>query len=286
MKRYSELLYPLDQQPEILQGIGSSIKFIGDGGEFEGLIVGKKESASKVQSDYISSFEAFSMRKNPIMFSLKPMRELLNMYRNNKKKTTSLLSNVTLYIYGSFNFRCIIDKEYGSIDLENLLMSFKRVNLYETYFAEAGNGNANRTTMPGLYSHIDARCEINDLFWSTLVRLIHLWNDHIKIQMASNHDATSKNILERIACDDQQMVLADFGLAAMYWTVDPPGIVVEKISFHPDTKYTVPIMASRTINLTSDQSIKTQRSNIFLYKNISIKEIETTLLEIIQSKNL
>jgi len=81
------------------------------------------------------------------IYCTKPPRELLDYYSKNPIDAENLFKNITLYIYGSFNFRCIYD-DYPSEMLLKMLSCFGEVYLYESFYATKDSNNINPQNTP------------------------------------------------------------------------------------------------------------------------------------------
>lgn len=78
----------------VIQGLGSHRLFVDDGKEFDDL------DNIEYKINYITAVSEFASTNDPIMFSLKPMRELVEEYIKNSGLITKLIKNVTLYTCG------------------------------------------------------------------------------------------------------------------------------------------------------------------------------------------
>jgi ankyrin repeat protein len=233
----------------IIEGMKSDKKFIYDGHEFNNL------SQFKSTECYLKRFQEFSSGQNPIMFSLKPMRELVNEYIKSPNTIKQMISNVTLYVYGSFNFRCITWKYKD--ELLNLLRGFKKVCIYESFFVSGNENSINKVNASELYTFM--KNNKNDYF-DALFRLTENWNkyiseDAIKCLSDKNLDKDACNreqkILDNIrGNEDFQYVLADFGLAAIYRHIDP--IPVKNLQFNSYTSF----------------DLSDENTNIYVYQKI------------------
>lgn len=84
------------------------------------------------------------------MIGLKPMRELVLLYKQHPDQMSQLLSKVTWYVYGGFNFRCIND----TTALLSMLTRFKKVYIYESFHATGQQNSVNKTNCPELYQKL------------------------------------------------------------------------------------------------------------------------------------
>lgn len=249
----------------IIEGIGSKTKFSMDGKEFD-----KLPDVLQCNENYLLRFIEFANSDNPIMFSFKPMRELIQEYIKNPELTTKLLSNITLYCYGGFNFRCLFS-EYKK-ELLEVLHLFKRVNIYESFFVSGSDNSVNKNTMPGLYKIFKEKN--NKPYYTALSKLIYNWNVDIKerftksIQNPELDDDSKKRhqkVLDNIGDHlDFQMVLADFGLAAIYDKIEPKPI--KNLSFTNYTQF-------EWINDTQE------KTNLYAYHNIKTDLIEKHIIK-------
>lgn len=142
MKKYCQLLN--NTSAIIIYGMNSSKPFPNDGKEFDVL---PNDIPSNI--NYLDNFIALSKCKNPIMFSLKPMKELLHEFAKNKDLIKSLVKNIELYLYGSFNIRSILTEHKGNVI--ELLQNFKKVCIYESFYATGEQNSINKLNFPILY---------------------------------------------------------------------------------------------------------------------------------------
>ena len=249
-------------EPILIQGIGSMKDFSLDGKEFDGL------ANNNCTENYLKQFIKFANSKNPVMFSFKPMRELLAEYIKNPELIKSLVSEVILYVYGGFNFRCLFNEKQKLLDL---LHCFNKVYIYETFFVLGENNSMNKKNSNRLYKYI---IEHPNKYFETMFKLTYNWNKNIINDMAEslknpNLDHSTRNqhrkvIDNVIGNEDFQFVVADFGLAIVYEKIKP-----------------YPISNLRFENYTIfDWSDKP--TNMYAYKDISIKHIEELILNYLQ----
>ena len=137
-----------------------------------------------------------------VVYGLKPLRELLGSHGD--------LSNTTLYVYGSFNFRTLLFT--GEPRLLPLLRSFKQVHLFETVPILGSDNSADRNKLPKFFERYGEE-------FPELNGLIADWNFHIFkecYQNLINPEKTdvpkdrSREIIHSIAdSNGQQFVFAD-----------------------------------------------------------------------------
>ena len=162
------------------------------------------------------TMERFNVAENfddpDVVYCLKPLRELLGSHGD--------LSNITLYVYGGFNFRTLLFA--GESRLLPLLESFKEVHLFEALpilmpvvlddIREGSNNSADCNKLPKFFERYGKEFpELNEL--------IADWNFHIFkecYQNLINPEKTdvpknrSREIIHSIAdSNGQQFVFAD-----------------------------------------------------------------------------
>lgn len=259
MIQYSKLLETLNAT--IIQGMNSDKDFVLDGKEFDDL------TNDICYTDYMTEFKRFCKLDNPIMVSLKPMRELLDEYNKDPTGIKNLVSNITLYVYGSFNFRCILG-QYKT-QLLDLLSAFKKVCLYESYYVSGSNNSINKTNTPELYELIS---KTNNAYFKLLLKLTHNWNISIIEDCRStlNSENCSSDTAERenkiinsiLGNEDFQFVIADFGLAAIYDKIEP--IPITNLNF--DNWYTA-------------FKETTEPTSLYAFRNVPMSTIVDNLIE-------
>lgn len=260
IKKYMELLPSLN--PILIEGVGSDAKFEFDGKEFNSL----DSTCENIHTDsYENNFKKFSQSQNPIMISLKPLRELM-MYRDS---LSPYLKNVTLYVYGGFNFRCIYSESNSQLDLINLLSMFKKVVIYESFYVSGTNNSIDKYTSPKIYSLLQDQ---NNEFFKTLMKLIKNWNIHILnkkknalITATDEHEIKRiqkiiNNVNDKI---DFQLVLADFGLTAIFDKIEPEKVATMKFEN----------------GFTKLDFGESTSSNIYAYRNIPFETIEKMIID-------
>lgn len=259
MKRYTQLLN--NSTAVIIQGFGSMKAFPNDGDEFDNL------GNSGCDQYYLENFLKFSSSSNPVMFSLKPMRELLNEYNKNKGMIINAVKNIELYLYGSFNFRCVL-KEHKN-NLIELLNNFKKVCIYESFYATGEQNSINKNNYPLLYNYFIEHS--NDPYIETLIKLTTIWNCHLRDEFKTHlknetrieRIKRSQKVIDNIiGHEDFQYVLADFGLVAVYDTIEP--VPIKNLRFDDDgyTKF--------------DDSL--EESNMYVYRDVDFNTIEQLIL--------
>jgi hypothetical protein len=259
MKRYCQLLG--NDHAIVIQGFRSKKPFPNDGKEFDYL------ENEQNNEDYMTHFKKFATSSNPTMFSLKPMRELTKYFAEDKNQVKELTKNVTLYVYGGFNFRCLV-REFGS-ELLELLHSFKKVCIYESHHATRQN-SVTKKNFPLLYNHFQKHS--NDPYIQILSKLTKIWNCHLLDEMKERLEIEpdQKNVerLNKIISDiegneDFQFVLADFALTSIYDKIEP--YPIKNLRFDEEGY------------LKFDDT--TDPTNIYTYKNIEISAIEKHIID-------
>ncbi|QKF93517.1 hypothetical protein QKU48_gp0059 [Fadolivirus algeromassiliense] len=245
----------------IIQGFGSKKPFHDDGKEFD--FIDKKECHEK----YLDNFKIFAESPDPIMVCIKPLRELVDEYTINPELIKKLVSNIELYVYGGFNFRCLL-RNYEKKLLE-LFDAFKKVCIYESFYVSGENNSVKKFNFPKLYHHLIQYSESSkyNLFYRTLLKLTYNWNIHLKNEMIEllknekNIDKykRSEKVIHDIEGNEEfQYVLADFGLAAVYRDIEPQPI--KNLRF--ENWYT-------KFDETDDD-----KTNLYVYKDINLSLIE------------
>lgn len=212
--------------PLILYGKSSNRPFQGDGEEFETTLpVHPHDSgAEKVDIEaYRKAYREFVGASNPVMVSLKPMRELFEWYREDQAEVTGLIGKVALYAYGGFNFRCLLSRtEDLSEKVCEFLNAFKRTVIYETYRATGVQNSMNRQNGEVIYKLLDESRELE--YVRALLKLVKLWNQHLvksfedELESRSDPESKARNqkALNSIRGNEEfQFVVADFALAAL-----------------------------------------------------------------------
>ncbi len=234
MCEYARLMK--NDQATIIEGLGSVAKFPLDGKEFDHL---PERTCNEV---YLEKFTEFARGKTPVMFSFKPMRELVAEYVRNPDLVKKLLANVTLYAYGGFNFRCLFEE--NKKELTDVLHCFKRTNIYESHFVSGESNSMDKVNAPKLYQCLSTR-RSSDQYVEVLFRLIHNWNEHIvssKKEALKNPKLNpsvrerNQKVIDNVKGHvDFQFVIADFGLAAIYQKLDP--MPVKNLEFKDYTAF-------------------------------------------------
>jgi hypothetical protein len=274
----SDKLLPFELECKIIKGNSSDKFFENDGNEFDNLkldVVDDICDYSKNLRNYVNEVE------NPTIVCLKPCRELLE----NSCKISDILNKISIYFYGSFNFRALKSK---SAELIELMSKFKLCYVYESHYASGRNNSLNITTMP---KTTELLINSKYRYINILKNLVYLWNNHITNSSLSklrnilskyniNSDLTVETILDvdienilrdskmnsddidsfnrsykicksKIENNNFELVLADIGLAVML-EID---------------KYAV----SGKISLDGyTQFVEDSNSNIYIYRNVDI----------------
>lgn len=236
------------------------------------------------ENNYIEELENYiNLNKDrPTMIILKPFRELMKHYyychdanqSQKLEKLEKLLSQVTLWIYGSFNFRCILDS-YSNVQVEKVLKTFKNVYIYESFLATGEQNNINSVTMPKFFATYNLEMQKSE-YVQNLHRLIFNWNQCILETLlskndeskSSNSDDSSRKRANKIIASIREhanfsMVAADIGLAAVF---EDFGLFTPvDLSFDPNTYYS--LIKSNPL------------SSIFVIKNIPWTDLEKKINE-------
>jgi hypothetical protein len=119
---------------------------------------------------------------NPLFVMLKPCWELFGI---DKK----LLEKLTVAAYGSFNFRCLMEKYTDRAELARFFnSSFKRVVLYETFFVMGEDNSINLINAPHFYEMINKKAQTGNKFWvCNFVQPLHLWCCGVSSVMPLHH---------------------------------------------------------------------------------------------------
>jgi hypothetical protein len=193
-------------------------------------------------STYKTVLSAFLSNAQPAsLVILKPPRELIRVWRD----ITKGLAEATLYMYGSFNIRCLLDRQRAKesrAEIIALLTAFKLTMVYESFQATGSLNSMTPTNMPTFFKAFQAH---KHPVAAAIRKLIGLWNafnladcrDTCKALLAK-HGGSEEAVLastdgpqykrNKKAADDiepnkaTQMVLADSGLAACMCRGDPP----------------------------------------------------------------
>lgn len=171
-----------------------------------------------------------TQHENTFIFSIKPPRELFSV-------DVKLLRDCVIAQYGSANFRFMMNSK-SKEDISHFMNnSFKMVILYESYYVTKEENSINKTNAPELFKIIE-----DGKRFELLRNFIGDWNDHIAIDCLNTVHTEIQKLMktwskkdwksirskcERIQnrnmkvvsdiakADGMQMVLADFGLAAL-----------------------------------------------------------------------
>ena len=263
MIRYCSMLGNLNAT--VIEGTCSDKNFELDGKEFENL------DTQTCSESYIDHFTNFATGQNPVMFSLKPMRELLNKYVKDPILIKYLVSKITLYVYGGFNFRCLAWK--NKKELLELINSFKKVCIYESFFVSGEINSMNKLNAPRLYNYLKDHA---NNYTTTLSKLTYNWNKSIlddmvlslkKEKLDDNTRHRHQKVVDNVTGNEEfQYVIADFALAAVYRDIEP--LPVTNLKFDNYTTF-------------DDTDGPT---NLFVYKNIPTAVIEDLIMEHMASR--
>jgi hypothetical protein len=287
--KYMQLLGQKDYT--VIEGMASDKKFKYDGKEFEG---SSNDDDVDILTDSLHYRDYYKPQlvtyikevENPVMICLKPLRELIEV----QDQCKDLFQSIRLFLYGSFNFRCLY-KRYGvkqaCQNIVNLLSCFKQVCIYESFLAIGPINSINYKTMPKLYAAIKAYADHNEYLavWKKL--LLEFWNEDLIESCKSTIDkiststmdsrtrtklARSKKTLDDLTTYREfQTVLADNALCCI---LDHPKFLDRLkqviLSFDEDgyTTGVAPSLEHTIIN-----------SNTYLYKGLTIEELENLMLE-------
>jgi hypothetical protein len=173
-----------------------------------------------------------------------------------------------LYCYGGFNFRCVFDNKK---ELLEVLSSFKKVTIYESFFVSGSENSVNALTMPKLHQVLRER---DDEVCKALFRLIKNWNDDIFERFSEsvsdpNIDPDTRQRHQKVLDNvkdhrEFQMVLADFGLAAIFDRVEP--CPIKNLRFEEYTKF-------------DWCENKEEETRFYAYKGIPMAQIEKIIIE-------
>lgn len=259
MREYARLLG--NSHAKIIEGRKSKTPFPNEGAEFPSL---PKHVCTEI---YLPNFIKFAQSKSPIFFSLKPARELMFEFKKDPSAMRKLLTNVDGYFYGGFNFRSLLAEGLTEGNLVDLLKCFKKVVIYEGHYVSGDNNTINRNNFPLLAQFLVGVS--NEEYIGTFLRLIKVWNTHIKERCLKNLEKCSleqkkrnQKILDNLSGhEDFQLLLADFALIAIHDVIPP--IPVKNISFDSN-KYTL-----FDFDLDTNET-----TNLFMYQNIPNEIIE------------
>jgi hypothetical protein len=260
MLKYLEL-FPNNDACIVTEGSNSELEFEKDGHEFHDL---RHKNCTHY---YLTAFHDFATKPGKkIMFSCKPLRELLSLYLEERHYISQLVSNIDLYVYGGFNFRALKDNQ----DLKSLLKSFKTVHICESFHAIGLNNSFNQTTAPDLYNYL-TNCKHS--FVEIFMRAMYYWNVHM-LQVAENQVNNSdkakserslkiyNNIKNNIYF---QVLVADFLLPFAY----------------ARREYFVNV-SDFEINEFTTFTETNQQTNMYMLKGINKLDIEKWLVEELQ----
>ena len=184
IRKYCELL---NIKPVVIEGLPSSKSFENDGKEFNNL---EMKDADHFVNNYEAQLrEYIDSTANPVIVSLKPMRELISCYKELS------LANAKLFVYGSFNFRCLKSETFDLNTLTDMFQKFKKVNIFETYYALGEKNACNNDTTPKL---IDKFMSNNNIYLNYTKKLMELWDADI----IEDCKETCISILKKYNIDD------------------------------------------------------------------------------------
>lgn len=169
MRKYLELLS--SNETILLRGQSSNNLFDQDGKEFSDLEISK---SNYDKNQFISLIKKYVQTiDNPKIIFLKPPRELLETFSELKE----YLAKITAYFYGGFNFRCLM-LSYASERILEVLNAFKKVHIYESFFATGSDNTINKILDYQLYQVLLKQSK-NNPYIDKLMQLTHLWNSSI-----------------------------------------------------------------------------------------------------------
>lgn len=289
IKNYVKLL-GLASCTRIIKGIGSKKPFPMDGREFDLLDQHDKHTNSNIkvfhhEQQYVKDIvEYINSNQTPTLIILKPFRELMKYW---KQIPTELIEKTTIWIYGSFNFRTLMNDKTNSTNTEqilNILHSFHRVYLYESFFATGENNDINKLNMPKVYETFSSLKHI-DPFFNVFEQLMFNWNTHMlqsswktvkkckenqEYQDVSGKCDRALKIVNNIGIHfNFQIVCADLALVVCFNEKHIMEQYFHKIElqFDPVTKYS-------TFNKVNDSS-----SRIFAAQNIPWDLLEKEIVQ-------
>lgn len=165
--------------------------------------------AAADESNCLSTLRSFLERyERPLFVMLKPCWELLEM-------PSELVAKVTLAAYGSFNFRCLFEKNSRPQLADFFNNSFKRVLLYETFFVMGEDNSCNSINAPRLYEIIRQKAAAGERFWVGVRDSVAIWNNHIVLSQLKSVQKVSKAMYD--AWDDESREIATAGDADVVW---------------------------------------------------------------------
>lgn len=332
MTRYCELLQkekllPL-VQPKVILGLSSSKLFSRDGAEFnmqETKSDKEKQDVAAVMKQFKEDYMWFlNGTKNPVLWILKPPRELLALWVEAKSQGTvkDWFGNTTVVMYGSFNLRNILDRndaEGSRKRIYEFLASFKQVYLYESFHATGSKNSIDASNMPALFKTLN---ESKSEYLAATSRLVRVWNEcnldncnkacqGMLEKYKGSVEELSKNKADKTQYDrklkaakdiaaniSSQMVLADQAMLMLHYYLvqsaaasaqpqGPPGGLVEKtfaIAAVPVTMTIDNDGYTVPVRIAADSQTKT---NLYLYMSGAAEADDASwkFLEIIMRGN-
>jgi hypothetical protein len=218
---------------------------------------------------------ADAIDKSTQIMCLMPSRELI--------KNKHLLATKTVYFYGGFNFRSIIESESANKkDLLDMLDSCSETYIYESYHATGNNNSINRSKYPEIYKSLGSY----DHYSKFLFNAIKDWNQPLLDkslkslkELKENESLTdtekekfirvTKIIAAMTDSLDSQMVLADFGLVSVINTLD----------IKP-SKYYIDFLNGNTV-LSDQMTDHSAKKQSYVYKDIGIDNIVKRIITIL-----
>lgn len=145
--------------------------------------------------------EVLEKSQNPLYVMLKPCWELFDMPKE-------LLAKLTVAAYGSFNFRCLFEKHDRTKLAQFFNASFKRVVLYETFFVMGEDNSINSVNAPRFYELIRQKAAAGDRYWIGVRDSIAIWNNHIVQSQLKSVNEVSKAMRDSWEEESHQIVTA------------------------------------------------------------------------------
>lgn len=130
-------------------------------------------------------FRFLEAHQNPLFVMLKPCWELFEM-------PALLLAKTTVAAYGSFNFRCLMEKSDKATLAAFFNTSFKRFVLYETFHAIGEDNSINSNNAQRFYELIRQKADAGDRFWQGVRLSIQIWNNHIAMSQLKSMQNEAK----------------------------------------------------------------------------------------------
>ena len=108
---------------------------------------------------FFGSVFAENQEAAPVLWVLKPPRELLRLLADHERLARQWLARTTLLVYGGFNLRCVLSRVRPTESrqaLGALWACCRRVVLYESFHATGQANSVNPDNAPGLYKALRA----------------------------------------------------------------------------------------------------------------------------------